>query len=112
VDDAITSHYLFDDSRETHPYALIRALQERWIQIDARGQPFVSLTDLPRAAQDLWHAFWRAYNPDDRRPRGFARHIEKQFMQMTGTTPIDLQDNAEELLYFLERGYRVEQLFR
>lgn len=110
IDDTIRLHYLFDDSSETHLYPVVRALKENWIQLDAHGKPFVSIADLPPAAQGLWHAFWRAFDPNDKRPRGPAREIEKQFMRLTGTTPIDLQDNAEDLQYFLERGYRIEQL--
>ena len=112
LDDTIALHYLFDDSDETHLYPLMRALKSAWIQVDARGCPFVSVSDLPSAAQELWHAFWRAFDRNDPRPVGAAREIERQFMQLTGTTPIDLQDNAEDLQYFLEAGYRIEQLLK
>jgi hypothetical protein len=112
VDDAITFHYLFDDSNESHLYQLLRALKDKWIQFDAAGRPFVSVESLPTEAQSVWHAFWRVYDSSDPRPRGEAREIELRFMRLTGTTPIDLNDNAEDLQYFLERGYRIEQLMR
>ena len=50
VDDSVRFHYLHDDSPETHLYPLIRALKEKWIQIDAQGMPFVSVSDLRPAA--------------------------------------------------------------
>ena len=112
LDDTITLHYLFDDSDETHLYPLMQALKSTWIQVDARGCPFVSVSDLPSAAQELWCAFWRAFDRNDPRPLGAAREIEQQFMRLTGTTPIDLQDNAEDLQYFLGAGYRIEQLLK
>jgi len=111
VDDTLTFHYLFDDSGETHLYPLIRALKERWIQIDSQGRPSVCIEALPAEAQILWCAFWRAFDSSSQRPRGEAREIEKRFWRLTGTTPIDLQDNAEDLQYFLASGYRIEQLF-
>jgi hypothetical protein len=110
VDDTTTWHYLFDDPNRTHPYPLIKALTEKWIQVDPKGRPFVSVEDLPPPARDLWHQFWKAHDPRDLRPQGAAREVEEQFFKMTGTTPIDLNDNAEELGYFLERGYRIDQL--
>jgi hypothetical protein len=110
IDDTLAFHYLFDDSNETHLYPLVRALKSRWIQVNARGKPFVSVRDLSPAAQELWYGFWSAFDPNSKRPHGAAREIEKQFMRLTGTTPIDLQDNAEDLQYFIERGYRIETL--
>ncbi len=109
VDDALRLYNLFDDSGETHLYPLIQALRSRWIQMDAQGHPFVSVSDLPHLAQELWDAFWRAYEPETR-PHGEARDIERHFQRLYHTTPIDLQDNAEDLEYFLERGFRIEQL--
>ena len=106
IDDTITLHYLFDDSAETHLYPLIRALRDKWIQVDSHGQPFVSVESLPAQAQPVWHAFWQVYDESKVRPR----EIEKQFMQLTGTTPLDLTDNAWDFVYFLERGYRIEQI--
>ena len=35
-----------------------------------------------------------------------------QLMRVTGTTPIDLSENASDFNYFLEKGYRVDQLFK
>ncbi len=110
VDDRTRLHYLRDDSTPTHVYPLIRALEENWIRVDAHGKPFVSVHDLPPVAQTLWNDFWRAFKREAIRPRGVARAIEAEFMRLTGTTPIDLQDNADDFIYFLERGYRVEQL--
>ena len=112
LDDTVTFHYLFDDSGETHLYPVVRALKSKWIQVDAHGCPFVSVGDLPSVAQELWYAFWRAFDRKDSRPLGAAHEIEQQFMRLTGTTPIDLQDNAEDLQYFLGAGYCIEQLFK
>ena len=108
-DDTLRLYGLFDDSGETYLYPLIQALKSRWIQVDAQGHPFVSVSDLPPLAQELWGAFWRAYEPETR-PHGEARDIERHFQCLYHTTPIDLQENAEDLMYFLERGYRIEQL--
>ncbi|MBI5304414.1 MAG: hypothetical protein HY868_19940 [Chloroflexi bacterium] len=112
VDDTVRLRY-FDDSNETHLYPVVRALKENWIRMDANGKPFVSVADLPRDAQDVWRAFWRVYGANDgRRAQGAAREIEKEFMRLTGTTPIDLADNASDLQYFLAAGYRIKQLIR
>jgi hypothetical protein len=111
IDDTWRFHYLFDDSDEPHLYPVIRALKENWIRVDAQSKSFVSVNDLPRAAQELWHAFWREFGANDgRRPQGKAQEVEREFMRRTGTTPIDLDDNAFDLQYFLAAGYRVEQL--
>lgn len=110
IDDTLSWHYLFDDPNKSHLYPQIKALKNKWIQVDANGRTFVSVQDLPPSALELWHRFWKAHDPRDLRPRGAAREIETQFFKETGTTPIDLNDNAEELGYFLERGYKIEQL--
>jgi hypothetical protein len=112
LDDTIKLHYLFDDSGETHIYPMIRALKEKWIQMDGQGRPFVSVESLPPEAQTVWHGFWRVHDPNIARPHGQARELEKRFMQLAGTTPIDLQENAQDLIYFLEAGYRIEQLIK
>jgi hypothetical protein len=112
IDDAIRLHYLFDDSPETHLYPLIQALKGQWIRIDANGRPFISVADLPPTAREVWHEFWSVLDPRDVVPRGRAHEVEKRFFKLTGTTPIDLSDNVEELTSFLEKGYRVEQLLR
>jgi hypothetical protein len=92
----------------------VRALKERWIRIDGAGAPFVSLDDLPAGAREVWDAFWKAYDPDrdGPRPRGRAHEIEQAFFRLTGTTPIDLDDNAFDLQFFLAAGYRIDQLIR
>ncbi len=110
--DTLQFRFIYDDSGKTHLYPVIAALKNRWIQIDTRGKPYVSVNDLPPRAQELWHAFWRV-NGDNtiyRRPRGEARAIEQAFMKITDTTPIDLADNADDLQYFLGAGYRIEDL--
>jgi hypothetical protein len=109
VDDTLRLYNLFDDSGETHLYPLIQALKSRWIQVDAQGHPFVSVSDLPPQAQELSSAFWRAHQPATK-PQGEAREIEKHFQRLYHTTPLDLQENAEDLVYFLESGFRIEQL--
>ena len=66
-------------------------------------------SDLPPEAQELWAAFWCVHEPGTR-PCRQAREIEKQFQRLFHTTPLDLQENAEDLVYFLESGFRIEQL--
>ena len=112
IDDTRVFHFIFDDSGKTHLYAVIAALKNKWIQLDARGKPYVSVSDLPPRAQELWHAFWRVNGDNSiyRRPRGEARKIEQEFMKITDTTPIDLADNAFDFQYYLESGHRAEDL--
>ena len=110
IDDTITFHYLFDDSEKTHLYPLVRALQEKWILADIERPPLVNVKNLPAVAQKLWDSFWREFDPKDRRPRGNARQIEIEFQKLTGTTPLDLEENADEFNRFLQAGYRIEQL--
>lgn len=112
IDDTWRFHYLVDDPGEPHLYPLIRALKEKWIAIDSAGKPFVNANHLPHAAQKLWNDFWRAFGVNDgRRPQGRAHEIEKEFFRLTGTTPIDLEDNAFDFQFFLSAGYRIKQLF-
>ena len=112
INDKRRFHYFSADSGQPHLYPLVRALQENWIRIDAGGgKPRVSLPDLPPRAQELWAAFWKEFGPDSGpRPRGAAHEIEMEFMRLTGTTPIDLDDNAFDLQFYLAAGYRIEQL--
>lgn len=108
IDDSVRLHYLAQTSNETHLYPVVRALKDRWIQVDGEGKPFVSIGDLPAPAQELWHEFWRAFTT--RPTRGRAREIEQDFMRLTGTTPIDLTDNADDFQYYLAAGFRIEDL--
>lgn len=110
IDDHVRFHYLDDDSDATHAYPLIRAIQERWLRVDARGQVFVSVDDFSPAMRALWHAFWQAYDASYPRARGRAAEIEAEFCRLTGTTPIDLNINAEELQGFLDAGFQINQL--
>lgn len=112
VDDTWRFHYLNDDADAPHLYPLIRALKEKWIELDARGKPFVNAAHLPRDAQTAWHAFWDAHGAWEpyHRPRGRAAQIEKHFFRLTGTTPIDLMDHAFDLQFFLAAGYRIQDL--
>ena len=104
-------HYFFDDPGRPHLYPLVRALKESWIRFDAGGKPFVSLDDLPAGARREWDAFWKTFGPaDGPRPRGRAKEIEQAFFRLTGTTPIDLDDNAFDLQFYLAAGYRIDQL--
>jgi hypothetical protein len=114
IDDSVLFHYFSDDPGRPHLYPAVRALKESWIRIDAAGAPFVSLGDLPRGAREAWDAFWKAYDPDSDgpRPRGRAHEIEQAFFRLTGTTPIDLDDNAFDLQFFLASGYRIDQLIK
>ncbi len=111
IDDTVAFHYFSGDPGRPHLYPAVRALEENWVRVDAAGEPFVSLDDLPPGAKQEWDAFWRAYGPGDGpRPRGRAREIEQRFFHLTGTTPIDLEDNAFDLQFYLAAGYRVGQL--
>jgi len=110
IDDSVTFHYLQNDSGEPHLYPLIRALKEKWIQVDSDSQGFVSVHHLPTAVQALWHKFWQSHSDAAKRPKDTASEIEAQFFRLTGTTPIDLLDHADDLQWFLAAGYHVEQL--
>lgn len=110
----------YRDASETHSYMLIDALKHKWIEVQTFDNPktskvssraFVNVNHLPPRAQILWHEFWEAFDPTGHLPRERAAELEGEFFKLTGTTPIDLNFNAEELGYFLEKGYRVEQLF-
>lgn len=123
----------YRDARETHLYMSIEALKRGWLEVElptrtpkvfdanASGETAASKTlgvsrvhinvnHLPPHAQTLWHQFWEAFNPADKLPRGRAAALEAEFFKLTGTTPLDLNFNAEELGYFLDKGYRIEQL--
>jgi hypothetical protein len=113
IDDTVLFHYFFNDPGRPHLYPAVRALKENWIRLDAAGEPFVSLDDLPAGAREVWDAFWDVYGPKDGpRPQGRAREIEQAFFRLTGTTPIDLDDNAFDLQFYLAAGYRIDQLIR
>jgi hypothetical protein len=111
IDDTRRFHGFSGVPDETHLYPLIRALKENWIRVGSRGKPRVSLRDLPPGARELWRAFWREFDPrSGPRPRGRAHEIETKFMRLTGTTPIDLEDNAFDFQFYLGAGYRIGQL--
>jgi hypothetical protein len=112
IDDTRVFRFIYDVSCKTHLYAVIAALKHKWIRLDTQGKPYVSVSDLPPRAQELWRAFWRV-NGDNtiyRRPRGEARQIEQEFLRMTDTTPIDLDDNAFDFQFYLASGHRIEDL--
>ena len=111
IDESRLFHYFSGDPGRPHLYPAVRALRENWVRVDAQGKPYVSLDDLPSAARVAWRMFWKAYGPEDGpRPRGKARELEREFFRLTGTTPIDLDDNAFDLQFYLAAGYRVDQL--
>ena len=111
IDDTWRFTDIADDSGRTHEYPVIRALKESWIRIDERGKPIASPDDLPADARELWRDFWKEHGPGSGpRPTGKAREIEKEFMRLTGTTPIDLEDNAFDLQFYLAAGYGIDQL--
>jgi len=114
IDGAVRFSYFFDDPGPPHLYPAVRALAENWVRLDAAGEPFVSLDDLPPGAREVWDAFWRSYDPqrDGPRPRGRAKEIEQRFFRLTGTTPIDLDDNAFDLQFYLAAGYRIDRLVK
>ena len=95
-------------AQETHLYMSIAALKNGWIETMPRVR--VNEKKLPHAAQIIWHEFWKTFDPKGHLPRGRAAELEGEFYQLTGMTPIDLNFNAEEIGYFLDKGYRVEQL--
>lgn len=111
IDESRHFHYFSGDPGRPHLYPAVRALRENWVRVDAQEKPYVSLDDLPAAARVAWRAFWKTYVPEDGpRPRGKARELEREFFRLTGTTPIDLDDNAFDLQFYLAAGYRIEQL--
>jgi hypothetical protein len=114
VDDSVMFHYFVNDPGRPHLYPMVRALKEHWVRLNAEGEPTVSLEDLPAGARREYEAFWKTYDPgrDGPRPRGRAKEIEQAFFELTGTTPIDLDDIAFDLQFFLAAGYRIEQLIR
>jgi len=113
IDDSILFHYFSDDPGRPHLYPAVHALKENWVRLDAAGKPCVSLDDLPAGARQGWEAFWQAYGPEDGpRPRGQAKEIEQAFFRLTGTTPIDLDDIAFDLQFYLAAGYRFDQLIK
>jgi hypothetical protein len=112
IDDSVTFHYLRDDPGTGHLYPVVKALKERWIEVDAGGVPRVSTANLPAAVQELWRRFWEVHEPDALPVRDAALDIQQRFWKLTGTTPIDLRDNADDLQYFLKAGYRVPDLIR
>ncbi|MGE5139328.1 MAG: hypothetical protein ACM3JD_07700, partial [Rudaea sp.] len=110
VDDSVRVHYLFDDSDGTHLYPLVQALRMGWISVDESGRAAVAVDRLPAGGAALWNEFWRLYDPAGVRARGRARAVEMRFFSLTGTTPLDLEANAEEAQDFLNHGYRIEQI--
>jgi hypothetical protein len=111
IDDTLTFHDLVDDSGQPHLYPLIRALKEGWIGFDEQAHPVARPERLPADALALWHVFWKEHGPGEgRRPVGHARALEMQFRRLTGTTPIDLVENAGDFQWFLDAGYRVDQI--
>lgn len=112
IDAGVPFHYFFDDPGAPHLYPAVRALKENWVRLDAAGEPYVSLDDLPPGAREAREEFWKVYDPDrdGPRPRGQAKEIEQAFFRLTGTTPIDLDDIAFDLQFYLAAGYRLSQL--
>jgi len=113
IDDTVPFHYFSGDHGRPPLSPAIRALKENWIRLDAAGKPFVSLDDLPAGARRKWDEFWKAYGPDDGpKPRGKAHEIEQAFFRLTGTTPIDLEDNASDFQISIAAGYPAGQLLK
>ena len=110
IDDKVLFHNLFDTETKTHLYPLIPALKNNWIRIRNRRKTYVSVKDLPVDAQPLWTSFWDLYDVNQPVPRGLAYEIQEAFRKITGTTPIDLKETADDFVDFLRRGYKVEQI--
>lgn len=108
----------YRDAGETHGYMLIDAVKRGWLEVQTPAlktsavpaRVFVNVNRLPPAAQRIWQEYWQLFEPKGHLPRGRAAELEGEFFKITGMTPIDLNFNAEELGYFLDKGYRVEQL--
>jgi hypothetical protein len=111
VDDTRRFRFFSDgEGAPPHLYPVVRALEAGWIRSGGE-RPAVRPEALPAAARAVWDEFWRAFGENDgRRPRGEALALEEEFALLTGTTPIDLEDNAFDLQFFLAAGYRAEQL--
>ncbi len=114
IDDGVAFRYFFGGPGDPHLYPAVRAIKEGWIRLDADGEPVVELDGLPDGAREAYDAFWSAFDPDREgpRPRGRAKELEQAFFRLTGTTPIDLDDNAGDFAHFLDAGYRLDQLSR
>jgi hypothetical protein len=110
IDDTVPFHYLKHDRGEPHLYPVVKALEQRWIQVDTAGAPVVSIAELPPRARELWRRFWKVHDPEALPVRGKALEIQKRFWKLTGTTPIDLRDNADDLQYFLRAGFGISDL--
>lgn len=115
VDDTWTFHQMtppygaqYRHPNETQPYMLFTALKHGWIETAPHVR--VNEKNLPPDAQRLWREFWETFNPDDLLPRGRAAELEGEFYRLTGTTPLDLNFNAEELAAFLDKGYTLDRL--
>ena len=105
------------DASETHGYMMIDALKRGWIVVrpeaewgDGVSRAQVNPDTFSSQARMVWDEFWKLFDPAGHLPRGRAAELEGEFFRLTGTTPIDLDVNADELGGFLEKGYRVEQL--
>lgn len=115
VDDTWTFHQMtppygaqYRHPNETQPYMLFTALKQGWIETAPHVR--VNEKNLPSDALRVWREFWQTFNPDDLLPRGRAAELEGEFYRLTGTTPLDLNFNAEELAAFLDKGYTLERL--
>lgn len=112
IDETVTFRYLSGDEASTHLYPLVKALKHQWIQVDARGTPLVNVSALPPNVQELWRQFWELGEPTELPVQGPARALEQEFFRLTGTTPIDLRDNAYDLQFSLQAGYWPDHLSR
>ncbi|RIK26777.1 MAG: hypothetical protein DCC52_09985, partial [Chloroflexi bacterium] len=109
VDDTWTFHQMtppygaqYRHPNETQPYMLFTALKQGWIETAPHVR--VNEKNLPSDALRVWREFWQTFNPDDLLPRGRAAELEGEFYRLTGTTPLDLNFNAEELAAFLDKA--------
>ncbi|MEW5742123.1 MAG: hypothetical protein AB1938_24620 [Myxococcota bacterium] len=105
IDETVVFHYLFDDSGESHRYPAIRALEEKWLVRGADGKVVVAVSNLPKAAQELWAPYWAA-----KRRGEPMREWDRRFRALTGLTPVDLEDNALDLAKQLALGARLPKL--
>jgi hypothetical protein len=113
VDDTWRFHYFTDgDLDPPHLYPVAHALGAGWIRVDGK-RGMVCPEAFPPAARAVWDEFWRVFGPNDgRRARGPALALEAEFARLTGTTPIDLEDNAFDLQFFLGAGHQIAEIVR
>jgi hypothetical protein len=92
-----------------HLYPMIQALKYNWIQIhDEKVEIHPEI--FPDGAAEIWNAFWDSYNYTEPHPTGVALVLQTQFFQLTGTTPIDLQESTDEVEFYIGKGFPLNRI--